>query len=73
MLAISYDGRRGIDAVREQPHVRVWDLDRGGLLAWFDLEADHDAVSALDLSDDGRVIAIGTTRGRVLRFEVDET
>ena len=71
MVAISADGHRAMDGVLGRPVVRVWDLDAAALLESIDLTEEGDGATSLAISSDGRVLAPGTARGRVLRFELD--
>lgn len=50
----------------------MWDLVRGELIETLDLSREGDAASALAMNHDGRGFVVGTTRGRLLRFELDD-
>ncbi len=72
MIAMSADGRRALDGVVGRPEVRLWDLDAGTLSDTIDLTEEGDGATSLAMAEDGRVFVIGTARGRVLRFELDD-
>ena len=69
-LAASADGRRLVTALAEGP-LELWDLPARRRLARFDLGDPHDVVSSLAIAPDGRSLAVGTGRGRILVFPLD--
>lgn len=73
LIALSADGTRALDAVVGEAQVRVWSIEACAEIGGVDLTDEGDAAASLAISRDGNVIAIGTTRGRVLRYEWSET
>lgn len=69
-IAATADGRRLVTALADGP-VELWDLPAARRLARFDLGDDHDVVSSLAITPDGRSLAVGTGRGRVLVFPLE--
>ncbi|HBP17119.1 MAG TPA: hypothetical protein DEA08_04890, partial [Planctomycetes bacterium] len=69
-LAGTPDGRRLVTALEDGP-LELWDLPAKRRLARFDLGDEHDVVSSLAIAPDGRSLAVGTGRGRILIFPID--
>lgn len=71
ILAISRDGRVGLDAMKGEPELRIWDLVAGARIDALSLALENDAPVHAAASDDGTVFVVGTARGRVLRYRVE--
>lgn len=67
-LRFTPDGR--LVSGHEKGHVRVWDVARRRSLLELNLEGES-RFSTLDLSSDGRILAVGTTAGEVFVWRLD--
>lgn len=66
---LSPDGKRIISASADRT-IRIFKTDSPEQIDQIDLGAVNDVPNVLNLSQDGRTLLVGTTRGIALRFEL---
>ena len=52
--------------------VRLWEVESGATVDVIDLATSLDSATALAFAPDGAVLLVGTRRGVVLRFALDD-
>jgi WD40 repeat protein len=70
-VAVSPDGRLVITGGKDDGTIRVWSAATGRELGQIPLASSADYPLCLAFAPDGRTFAAGTSRGVVLRFELN--